>query len=82
MVRLQILSNKDFYLFLGLKETMLISKEKIKAHIDGFEEEAITVDALIERLIFIEKLEKRMAISANENSTKIPHEEVKNRISQ
>lgn len=37
------------------KEKKLISKEKIKAYIDNFEEDTITVDALIERLIFIEK---------------------------
>lgn len=61
---------------------MLISKEKIKAHIDSFEEDAITVDALIERLIFIEKLEKRIERSKDEKATTFSHQEVKNIISK
>jgi len=56
---------------------MLISKEKIKAHIDSFSEDAITVDALIERLIFIEKLEKRIALSENGEAKTLSHKEVK-----
>lgn len=41
----------------------MISKEKLKAHIDNFPEEEIAVDEFIDRLIFIEKLEKRISIS-------------------
>jgi hypothetical protein len=41
----------------------MISKEKLKEHIDKFPEKEISIDELIDRLIFIEKLEKRIAIS-------------------
>jgi len=41
----------------------MISKEKLKEQIDKFPEEEISIDELIERLILIEKLEKRIAIS-------------------
>ncbi len=41
----------------------MISKEKLKAHIDKFPEEEISIDELIERLVFIEKLEKRIQLS-------------------
>jgi len=61
---------------------MLIPKEKIKAHIDSFEEEAFTVDTLIERLFFIEKLEKRIAISESGEAKTLSCKEVKNRISK
>jgi len=41
----------------------MISKKKLKEQIDKFPEEEISIDELIERLILIEKLEKRIAIS-------------------
>jgi predicted transcriptional regulator len=41
----------------------MISKAKLKAHIDKFPEDEISIDELIERLIFIEKLEKGLASS-------------------
>ena len=37
----------------------MITKEKLKAHIEHFPDE-MTMDELIDRLIFIEKLEKRI----------------------
>lgn len=52
--------NKGSPIFKGLK---MISKEKLKAHIDNFPEEEIAVDEFIDRLVFIEKLEKRISIS-------------------
>jgi hypothetical protein len=41
----------------------MISKEKLKEHIDKFPEKEISIDELIDRLIFIEKLEERIVIS-------------------
>ena len=41
----------------------MISKEKLKEHIDKFPEQEISIDELIDRLIFIEKLEERIVIS-------------------
>ena len=41
----------------------MISKEKLKAQIDQFPEDEISLDELIERLIFIEKLEARVNLS-------------------
>lgn len=41
----------------------MISKTKLKEHIDKFPEEEISIDELIDRLVFIEKLEKRILIS-------------------
>lgn len=41
----------------------MISKAKLKEQIDKFPEDEISIDELIERLIFIEKLEKRIASS-------------------
>jgi len=43
----------------------MISKNKLKEHIDKFPEEEISIDELIDRLIFIEKLESRISISEN-----------------
>lgn len=40
----------------------MITKEKLKIHIESFPEN-ISIDELIERLIFIEKLENRIAES-------------------
>ena len=42
---------------------MMISKEKLKEHIDKLPEKEISIDELIDRLVFIEKLENRIAIS-------------------
>ena len=47
----------------------MISKEKLKAHIDKFPDDEISIDELIERLIFIEKLEKRISLSERGEST-------------
>lgn len=41
----------------------MISKTKLKEHIDKFPDEEISLDELIDRLVFIEKLEKRIEIS-------------------
>jgi flagellar biosynthesis chaperone FliJ len=41
----------------------MISKAKLKQHIDTFPEDEISIDELIERLIFIEKLERRVDAS-------------------
>ena len=41
----------------------MISKQKLKEHIDRLPEKEISIDELIDRLIFIEKLEKRIEIS-------------------
>jgi hypothetical protein len=41
----------------------MISKAKLKEHIDKFPEDEISIDELIERLLFIEKLEKRVVSS-------------------
>lgn len=38
---------------------MTITKEKLKKHIDDFPDE-ISIEEVIERLIFIEKLEERL----------------------
>lgn len=38
---------------------MIITKEKLKKHIDDFPDE-ISIEEVIERLIFIEKLEERL----------------------
>lgn len=37
----------------------MITKEKLKAHIETFEDE-ISIDELIDKLVFIEKLENRI----------------------
>ena len=47
----------------------MISKEKLKEHIDKLPEKEISIDELIDRLIFIEKLEKRVAISEQGGDT-------------
>lgn len=41
----------------------MISKAKLKEHIDKFPDDEISIDELIDRLVFIEKLEKRIEIS-------------------
>lgn len=52
----------------------MISKEKLKEQIDKFPDENISIDELIERLLFIDKLEKR--IQASENDETISQEEL------
>ncbi|MCF8371485.1 MAG: hypothetical protein K9H64_07675 [Bacteroidales bacterium] len=42
----------------------MITKEKLKTHIDSFPDE-LSIDELIERLLFVEKLENRIAESEN-----------------
>lgn len=41
----------------------MISKEKLKEHIDKLPGAEISIDELIEKLIFIEKLERRIESS-------------------
>lgn len=48
---------------------MMISKEKLKEHIDKLPEKEISIDELIDRLVFIEKLEKRIDISEQGGDT-------------
>jgi hypothetical protein len=52
----------------------MISKEKLKAHIDKFPDDEISIDELIERLIFIEKLEKRISLSESGESMRSENE--------
>lgn len=40
----------------------MITKEKLKQHIDNFPNE-LSIDELIDRLVFIDKLEKRIVES-------------------
>lgn len=58
---------------------MTITKEKLKKHIDDFPDE-ISIEEVIERLIFIEKLEERLQDS-NNNET-IDEDQLKNEIQQ
>lgn len=55
----------------------MITKEKLKTHIDSFPEE-MSIDELIERLLFVEKLENRIAES--ENNDTINEEELEKEI--
>jgi len=59
----------------------MISKEKLKEHIDKFPHEEILIDELIERLVFIEKLEKRVEISKKGGET-MSNDILKDEISQ
>lgn len=54
----------------------MITKEKLKEHIDKFPENEISIDELIDRLVFIEKLEKRIGRSESNEST-IPENQLK-----
>ena len=58
---------------------MIITKEKLKKHIDDFPDE-ISIEEVIERLIFIEKLEERLQES-DKNQT-IDEDQLKNEIQQ
>lgn len=57
----------------------MISKNKLKEHIDRFPEDEISIDELIDRLVFIEKLEARISLSEKGGST-ITEEEMRNEI--
>ena len=58
----------------------MISKEKLKKHIDNFPNDQVSIDEVIDRLVFIQKLEKRIAASEEKNSTTYSEEEIKNQI--
>ena len=58
---------------------MIITKEKLKKHIDDFPDE-ISIEDVIARLIFIEKLEERLQES-DKNQT-IDEDQLKNEIQQ
>lgn len=60
-----------------IKKVVMISKEKLKEQIDRFPENEISIDELIDRLIFIEKLEQR--ISSSERGEQTFSEEDMNR---
>jgi hypothetical protein len=49
----------------------MLTKERLKAHIEDFPEE-FSIDQLVERLIFIEKLEQR--IKESEQGLSVPKE--------
>ena len=59
----------------------MISKEKLKEHIDKLPEKEISIDELIDRLIFIEKLEKRIVISEQGGAT-ISEDSIKDEITK
>lgn len=46
----------------------MISKARLKEHIDKFPSDNISIDELIERLLFIDKLEKRIRDSENDDT--------------
>lgn len=58
---------------------MIITKDKLKKHIDKFPDE-LEIDDVIERLFFIEKIEKRLAES--ENNEVESEEEVKKQMQE
>ena len=58
---------------------MTITKEKLKKHIDSFPDE-ISIEEVIERLIFIEKLEER--IQESDKNETIDEDQLKNEIQQ
>jgi hypothetical protein len=57
----------------------MISKVKLKEQIDKFPEDDISIDDLIDRLIFIEKLEERISLSEKEG-TSLSEEEMRKEI--
>jgi hypothetical protein len=59
----------------------MITKEKLKEEIDKFPNEEISVDELIDRLIFIEKLEGRIKLS-EEGKNVISNDVLKEEISK
>lgn len=56
----------------------MITKEKLQSYINEFPDE-ISIDDLIDRLVFIEKLEKRIKISENGEDL-IDHKDLKNEV--
>jgi hypothetical protein len=59
----------------------MISKEKLKEHIDKFPENEISIDELIERLVFIEKLEDRITKS-EEGKELLKEDDLKNEMAK
>ncbi|QSE97198.1 hypothetical protein [Fulvivirga lutea] len=59
----------------------MITKEKLKEQIDKFPDEEISIDELIERMVFIEKLEQRIKISEKGRKT-ISNDTLKDEISK
>lgn len=59
------------------KTVIMITKEKLKEHIDKFPDE-LSIDEVIDRLIFIEKLERR--IKQSESGQTISESELKKEI--
>jgi len=57
----------------------MITKEKLQEHISKFPDE-INIDDLIDRLVFIDKLEKR--IQASDNNEVISEEELEKETQQ
>ena len=57
----------------------MITKEKLQEHISKFPEK-ISIDELIEKLVFIDKLEKRIQLS--EANTSISEEELENEMNK
>lgn len=57
----------------------MITKEKLQAHIAKFPDE-ISIDELIEKLVFIDKLEKRIQLS--EANTSISEDNLENEMQQ
>lgn len=57
----------------------MISKKKLKEQIDKFPEEEISIDELIDRLVFIEKLEQRISLS-EQGGQSFSEDDVKNEI--
>lgn len=47
----------------------MISKTRLKEHIDKFPEVEISIDELIDRLVFIEQLGKRISLSEKGEQT-------------
>ena len=59
----------------------MITKEKLKEQIDKFPDEEISIDELIETLVFIEKLEQRIKISEHGGET-VSNDSLKDEISE
>lgn len=57
----------------------MITKAKLKAHIDQFPDE-LSIDELIDRLVFIDKLEKR--IEKSESGDVISEKEVEQELKE
>ena len=57
----------------------MISKKKLKEQIDKFPDEEISIDELIDRLVFIEKLEQRISLS-EQGGQSFSEDDLKNEI--